>query len=53
MIITTDEQNAEFLAEVAWLMDTFPECAADSPEGRRLIELATAIEAYEKVRYPI
>ena len=49
MTITTDDEYRTALAEAERLM----QAAAGTPEGDRLAELATAIEAWEAKHYPI
>lgn len=49
MTIHTDAEYRQALAELEGLMTA----EADTPEGRRLDELATAIEAYEAIHHPM
>jgi antitoxin component HigA of HigAB toxin-antitoxin module len=47
--IQSDEEYSKLLAECEPLVGLDPE--PHTPEGARLLELATAIEAWEKPRY--
>lgn len=49
--IENDEQHAAYMAEVAKLMESDPELG--SAPGDRLSNLATAIDVYEKKRWPL
>lgn len=50
-MLTADEFHARVLAVIGELVALDP--AADSPEGQLLAGLASAVESYEKERYPI
>jgi antitoxin component HigA of HigAB toxin-antitoxin module len=51
MTLDTDDAHAAALAEAEQLMHADP--PRDTDEGRRLLELAEAIEAYERIRWPM
>jgi len=49
-VITTMAQYHGYIAECTALMQTDPE--TDTPEGRRLLALVDAIEAFERKAWP-
>ncbi len=51
MKIETDSHYKDALTEIAQLMKTDPPLG--SPNGERLNELADAVVAYERVRFPL
>jgi len=51
--ILNDEQHAEYIAELAQLLDQYGDVEPDSDVGQRLLALATIIETYERKRWPI
>lgn len=51
MKITSDWEYYVAFAELEALMDKNPDVG--TPESDRLLELATAIEAWEEVHYPL
>ena len=51
-MIENDADYRRALAELDRLMDADP-AARDTAEGARLLALATEIEAYEKIHFPI
>lgn len=59
MLIQTAEEHDKALAEAMVLMDALPDLPLDQlnpaqlHQAARLDELADAIEAYEKIHYPI
>ena len=53
MIIQNEEQYKMALKEIEPYFDMEPEVKPDTAEGNKLLELADAIEEYEKQHYPM
>ena len=51
--ILNDEEHRVYTVELLQLMETYGDVDPDTDVGRRIIDLATIIENYERKRWPI